>query len=562
MAMGIKMDRTMPHKEDMLFRTGILFAFLAAVVLYGWNSDDAYHCYIMAKHLAEGKGLVYNTGYRTTAATCPLLAFFQAFVFLFTDSPDICGILLGLLFSGAAAWILFFRFCSSTNMALGMLGLLVSSHCFMTFTTTGLENSLLFFFGACFLDLYFRHSILRAKHLFFLSLLMSLLAMARPDSVLVFIPMTVWAYLANAAPSFPRRIAIGLAGLLPFFAWTLFSVLYYGFPFPNTFYAKLYTGISRSVYVEYGLWYHVSSWLVDPTLLLVPLLFLLIVFRSRALKWIPLLLGMALYDLYLLTIGGDFMAGRHFTQLFFLSACGIAMFFAEKGSCPSQDDPLHHSFETHTRILLIAIFAIGFLWRGFVLPIVTKHIVNLDVAKTTKRSAVDERAYYLKWDSRCATLQAIPAFFRNEDTREGLYHGTLPIVVSAHEQGAKGYCAEQFLMWGSMVWRCRDFNMFLTDTYALSDPLVARLEVDKSRNWRIGHASRDIPLGYRETLASGENKIENNALHEYYDKLLLVMTGKLFDRRRLKTILDLNLGRYQHLLQEYERDRKQRQEHK
>ena len=281
-------------KNGTLIKSGALVAFLVVVLLYGWNSDDAYHSYIMAKHLAEGKGFVYNTGYRTTATTCPLLTLLQAVVFLFTDSPDICGILLGLFFSGAAAWILFFRFCTTTNMALGMLGLLVSSHCFMTFTTAGLENSLLFFFGACFLDVYFHNPVLRAKHLFLLALSMSLLAMARPDSVLVFIPMAVWAYLTKADLSFPRRIAIGIAGLLPFFAWTAFSVLYFGFPFPNTFYAKLHTGISHLVYAEHGLWYYVSSWLIDPTLLLVPLLFLLLTFKSRSTRWIPLLLGMAL----------------------------------------------------------------------------------------------------------------------------------------------------------------------------------------------------------------------------------------------------------------------------
>ena len=143
--------------NDRIIRWLALVVFLVSVVVYGWNSDDAYHGYIMAKHLAEGKGFVYNVGYRTTATTCPLLTLMQAFVFLFTDNPDICGLFLGLCFSGLAAWILLFRFCPSPATAACMLGLMVSSHCFMTYTTAGLENSLLFFFGACFLDIYSRH---------------------------------------------------------------------------------------------------------------------------------------------------------------------------------------------------------------------------------------------------------------------------------------------------------------------------------------------------------------------------------------------------------------------
>ena len=93
---------------------------------------------------------------------------------------------------------------------------------------------------------------------------------------------------------------------------------------------------------------------------------------------------------------------------------------------------------------------------------------------------------------------------------------------------------------------------FLTDTIALPEPLLARLKVDNSKLWRIGHAQRSIPIGYLESLASRENKIQNPALHQYYDKLLLVMTGDLFCRERLSTIFDFNRGRYERLLDEYE----------
>lgn len=107
-------------------------------------------------------------------------------------------------------------------------------------------------------------------------------------------------------------------------------------------------------------------------------------------------------------------------------------------------------------------------------------------------------------------------------------------------------------MKGVLVWKCANLGMFLTDGYALPDPLLSHLGVDASRLWRIGHAKRDIPKGYHQTVESGRNCIDDPALHEYYDKLLLVMTGKLFSRERLKTIFDLNCGRYDHLLKEYE----------
>ncbi len=545
----------MSRQLDLRLRAVALLLFLVVVILYGWNSDDAYHGYIMAKHLAEGKGFVYNVGHRTTASTHPLLTLLEAFVFLFTDSPDICGLLLGLLFSGLASWILFFRFCRTPAEVLCALGLLVCSHCFMSYTTAGLENSILFFLGAAFLLVYFHHSTFAKRQLFAIALIMSLLAMTRADSVLVFIPMAVWGFLVRTKTRFYTRFAIGIAGLLPFVGWTFFSLLYYGFPFPNTYYAKLHTGIPLADYVTSGLWYYLSSWMLDPTLLLVPLFFVALSIKSRKRETIPLILGFVVYGLYLIYIGGDFMGGRHLTQQFFLSVCGIMLVLGQTPGVQKGDTEPFVKQPVLASALVIVV--LGFFWRAFALPAVCRQSVNLFIGITTNRSAVDERAYWLKWEPRSSLVQAIPACFRGEDPREDLCRNVLPDVILAHERGFKGFCGEQFMMTGSLVWRCRKFDMFLTDIYALPDPLIARLKVETFHHWRIGHASRDIPLGYRESLVTGENRIANPALHEYYDKLLLVMRGRLFDPERLRTILNFNTGKYDPLLEKYEQDKKQ-----
>lgn len=528
--------------------------FLVAVVLYSWNSDDAYHSYIMAKHLVEGKGLVYNTGYRATASTHPLLTLLEAFVFLFTDRPDICGLLLGLLFSGAAAWILFFRICPTMMTAFCALGLMVFSRCFLSFTTSGLENPMLFFFGALFFELYFRNPTLSKNQLFGMALLMSLLAMTRTDSVLLFAPMAVWAYLRRTKVPFPSRVAIGLTGLLPFVLWTGFSVLYFGFPFPNTYYAKLYTGIPLSEYASHGLWYHLTSWAIDPLLLLVPTLFVGLSLRSRIRGLIPLFLGLALYEVYVISIGGDFMAGRHLTQQYFLTLCGIAFFWCT-GNGRSAESPtlaqsgcslgaIHHA--------LLGLCAIGLLWSIFVAPVVNRRWATIATAYETKRSALDERHHYL---SRGGQLPLYRSIVGNSATAEALashYMDSIRRIRSAHEKGLHGLCFEGIVLFGQVAFACADLDLYLTDVIALQDPLLARLKVDASKHWRIGHAQRAIPYGYHETLAAGENRIDAPALHEYYDKLLLVMTGPLFDRERLRTILDLNRGKFDHLLDTYE----------
>ena len=541
-------------------RTVALLFFLLAVVLYSWNSDDAYHSYVMAKHLADGKGLVYSTGYRTTASTCPLLTLFQAAVFLFTGSADICGLLLGLLFSGAAAWILFFRICTKPVMVFCSLGLLVSSRCFMSFTTSGLENSLLFFLGAVFFALYFRHGLFGKRQLLVLAVLMSLLAMSRTDSVLVFVPMAVWAYLGRTKIPFFQRVVIGIIGLFPFVAWTGFSIVYYGFPFPNTYYAKLYTGIPLVDYVKSGLWYHYSSWLLDPMLLFVPLLSFGLAVRSKIRESIPVFLGFVLYSFYVVYIGGDFMAGRHLTLMFFLSICLLASFSKNVDLVADEkhsQNPGAVLSVSNLHAVSSALFIVGVVWSCFAAPLVISNVVNISFTTSTRRSAVDERMAYISWIGPHAKLyRGIPDYLFDVDFRFICHSNLIHSIVAARDKDEKGYCADgsprESLMFGYAVWKCRDLDMFLTDAIALPDPLLARLKVDNSKLWRIGHAYRAIPDGYMESLSLGENKIVNRALHQYYDKLLLVMTGDLFGRERLSTILDFNRGRYERLLDEYE----------
>ena len=536
------------RKKDLFIRWLALCVFLVCVALYGWNSDDAYHGYIMAKHLAEGKGFVYNVGYRTTATTCPLLTLIQAFVFLFTDNPDVCGLLLGLVFSGLAAWILFFRFCPSPATVVCMLGLTIFGHCFMTFTTSGLENSLLFFLGAVFFDVYCRHPVLGKGRLFLLALLMALLAMARTDSVLIFIPMAVWAYLVRSRVPFWSRIPVGLAGLSPFVAWTAFSVLYYGFPFPNTYYAKLHTGIPLGDYATSGFWYCVSSWMLDPMLLLVPLLFFVFAVIARERSLIPLFLGLAVYGVYVVSVGGDFMAGRHFTQQYFLSLCGIAVLSGRMTVRSGRSNESCSGEIAPDRLFCcsLAVLAVfGLCWNRIAVPVVTARFLNVETAYATKRSAVDERACYLEWEPRRASLRAIAAVL------------SVPSILAARRAGLAGVCFTDAIMKGTTVWECRNLDMLLTDVFALPDPLLSHLEVDVSHHWRIGHAQRNIPKGYQLSVGTGRNCIENPSLRKYYEKLLLVMTGDLFFRDRLKTIVDLNRGRYDHLLSEYELEMKQ-----
>jgi arabinofuranosyltransferase len=96
-------------------------------------------------------------------------------------------------------------------------------------------------------------------------------------------------------------------------------------------------------------------------------------------------------------------------------------------------------------------------------------------------------------------------------------------------------------------------KVHIIDELALGDPLLSHLKPSDSTEWNIAHFRRSIPAGYIESLESGENKIKDPALAEYYDKLRLIVSGDLWTAARWQAIWKMNTGQYQYLLEAYEK---------
>jgi len=54
--------------------------------------------------------------------------------------------------------------------------------------------------------------------------------------------------------SWIKVVGLILIGFLPLIAWEIFALTYYGFPFPNTYYAKV-----AAVNLPEG-WFHDQAW--------------------------------------------------------------------------------------------------------------------------------------------------------------------------------------------------------------------------------------------------------------------------------------------------------------
>ena len=410
---------------------------------------------------------------------------------------------------------------------------MVSCYSFMCFTTAGLENSLLFFLSALFVYYTISKQISVKRKLIILSLLISMIAMTRMDAVLIFLPCICYIYLTEKDIPFLKRVGIGLMGLLPFIIWELFSTVYYGYPFPNTLYAKLYTGFEKSEYYNRGIDYILHSSIMDVLLLVVPIVLVVLAFIRKSSVMTYFSLGVALYWFYIISIGGDFMLGRHMTVPFFLSLIGIiALQYSE--------------LENHYNVkkILLVLLLVGVM--GGYSSLSERDSIFSDTV-TSYTGCIFEKEFYYPYTGFRNYINSRREGFDSVERYYLEYEAGLRFI---YESGVDGYCLK--LLPGIIDYYMQKEKMlYLTDIHGLMDPLLSHLPAVKEEGWRIGHMYRSIPEGYQESLASGTNEIRDKSLHEYYDYVLMITQGDVWDINRLRVIINMNCGKYDYLVDEY-----------
>ncbi len=507
--------------------------FIAVITALAWQSDDSYHAYIMAKNLVDGHGFVYNIGQRATASSCPLFTLVVAAGYFVIRDMFFVSLLINIVFSTLAFRILIKDFCRTRNQIVLCLFAVLGSVSFVSYTTSGLENSMLFFLGACFMKIFFGSERYSAKDMIWIAILISLIAMTRMDAVLMFAPMAVYVYLAKRETSFGKAVVLAVLGLLPFVLWELFATFYYGFPFPNTAYAKLGTNIPLKDYLVRGIRYYRDTAVKDPMVLIVPLFAFLAAVIVRKMQYIICMAGPLLYGFYLLYIGGDFMMGRHFTVMFLISLiCYIDIKnreFSERGRGAS----FHRCF------VGVVIAALIF---GMTADIVTDQFLY---GGTFGSPTSDERAGYYTTTSLFNNLYSLvktgDLCIRDTWNEKG--------VIELRESGFAGGILESV----PGITKYYNNDIYLNDLYALGDPYLAQLPAVIDKGWRIGHMWREAPAGYAEMIRNGwdSRAIENEDIRQYYDVIDKVTRADLFDKDRIRAVIDLNLGRYDYLVDNY-----------
>jgi arabinofuranosyltransferase len=207
--------------------------FLLLLIRNAWVSDDAYITFRTVDNFANGYGLRWNIAERVQTYTNPLWMLIVSFIYYFTREMYYTSIILSLVISLVAVLWLYLKICDTFKTAILGLIVLSCSKAFIDYTTSGLENPLLYLLLAGFFYYYYK-TVLNLKTFLILCLFAGLSITTRMDTILLFFPAIVYSFWRIRSRN---SVVIFLLGFSPFILWEIFAIYYYGFPFPNSAYA-------------------------------------------------------------------------------------------------------------------------------------------------------------------------------------------------------------------------------------------------------------------------------------------------------------------------------------
>jgi arabinofuranosyltransferase len=503
--------------------TGVCLVIFTYVFLANsWIGDDAYITFRVIDNFVNGYGLTFNPVERVQAYTHPLWMLLLTAAYAVTSDLFYTTLAVSYALCVLALAVVFRSLSSLWQRAL-FLGVLLSSKGFVDYTSSGLEYPLSFLllcvFYSRFLGVPGIAATISAFDVIAFGGIASLAFLNRSDSILLYLgPLALLAWMGW--PAHRARLAGYFAiALAPVALWLAFSYVYYGFPFPNTYYAKVATGIPRSLQLRQGLAYVANSINFDPfTLGLIGLTGVVAV-RARRLPEIAAAVSALLYVLYTISVGGDFMSGRFFAMPLLVCAIVVVRMVHRR----EMGAALGAALVAYTVIAPLA-------------PVKTRaNYPDGAWAWRLQNGIKDERGHYHQISNVLfyAPFRALPDHLWY---REGISFRNSPEKVSV--QGSIGF-------FGFVAGPTK----YVIDRNALSDPLLARLPVSESLYFEFyaGHFFRELPNGYFESRREGRNLLVDPLLHDYYDKLLNVTAGPLFTSARAQDIWDLNFGRYRRI---------------
>lgn len=314
---------------------GVAAALVGVLLGYAWRlrflCDDAFISFRYAENLIAGQGLVFNAGERVEGYTNFLWTLQIAALWGLTGvDPGSIAMFLGFL--STVAMLAVFAGLARTSpwgrdpaLLLGLL-LLATHRSIAVWTTSGLEQRQFTLWMLLAIALTYGA---RQRLGFYLaaSVALGLAELSRPEVLLYAGCLAGWVALTGWLEGVrPVQLARAVGALLGPFVLVLvlhvgFRMAYYGYPLPNTFYAK-----GTEVWLEAGVTYLTGAAVEHGLILLLPLGILGLVGRSARGDHLHLLSAMLItpHLAYLARIGGDHFEYRMLDLAFVLLALAVA----------------------------------------------------------------------------------------------------------------------------------------------------------------------------------------------------------------------------------------------
>jgi arabinofuranosyltransferase len=496
-----------------------LAAITLFVILFITNSyvcDDAVISFRSIHNYSNGYGLTFNPGERVQTFTGPLFTVLILAIYLLVrlipwwsdlsllyTSTILASFLLSL-----ASLILVMKTCRSPWSIGVTAALLFSSQAFMLNCSSGLETPMTLTIVALFFVRYFKTTwppdIQTITHLF---LLASFATVNRLDAAVLFFPACAH-ILVSGWREYRVRVllSVGVA-CIPMITWLCFALAYYGFLFPNSYYAKLGLNISADLRHLVGGRYLISTLRQDPVTSVTIITAGFVSLTSLRRFWG--IIGAFLYLYYVFDIGGDFIGYRFFAAPFLISVLLLNSWI--------QSSP------RIGKVSACALLAAFPFYNGL-------------VPFSPFRSQFDEspnfdvRSYF-----RSSNLVFV---WRFGEFPAGVFHAVMGPKECEQMRRTK---REVFIGSGGLFTFCRGPHSISIDPLSITDPLIARLPAPvQTEPFIPGHIAKPVPRGYVKSLRSGRNEITDPNLHRFYEDLRAIISGPLFSSERWKAIVRLN----------------------
>ncbi|MBW7858698.1 MAG: hypothetical protein H3C43_10510, partial [Leptonema sp. (in: Bacteria)] len=364
-----------------LLKSIIIAVLIVVIIRTTWIGDDSKITIRTVLNTLHGFGATFNLDERVQGYTHPLWFLLILILTFLIQNVYIAIFVLSFVCTVAMMWLLIRDSEKLTDFLIPVI--LLFSKAFVDYLTSGLENPLthlLLVWGILRLikDIKSENIGIRPMTL----IILGSVYLSRPDAILLVLPLVLYSIVFSQnrfqfSYSFSISVISQLTWfILPAAIWTLFSLVYYGFQFPTTAYAKLSHGVNSHTIAIQGMYYFIDSLNRDPLTLLTIGVSIFIGWQKNGWhRWVSV--GLLLHSVYLIYIGGDFMTGRFLTPSVVVSVLLLANLFKDSIQQSAVSLP----------IVLIGIFSVNMTL--FADPSITD-------PKPDKNGIVDERIWYFR----------------------------------------------------------------------------------------------------------------------------------------------------------------------